>query len=322
VRYPDFVALRRRLWDEFEARLTAARSRPRQLEHGDLETLAVQYRQVLHDHALTAARYPGTGAADRLRRLVLEGTHWLRRDRADRRWSPGHFIRYAFPRAFRRHGPQIGLAAALFLSTAAFGLVMTSVQPAIGTALLGVDRVEGLRDGHLWTESLTSAVPPSYSSSLIATNNMSVALAAWAGGALAGLGTLYVVVLNGYMLGSIVAVTVHYRMAPALLEFVAAHGPLEITLILVCAGAGLGVARALVVAQDRPRWTVVREQAAQSLVVLVGCLPWFLLLGAVEGFLSPSPDYPPTFKLAVGIALEALFLVVALRPDGAGKGAA
>ncbi len=319
LEYPRFVAARRALWDEFEARLGAARKRPRQLQYEDLEQLALQYRRVMHDLALSAARFPGTGAAARLRRLALAGTHWLRHDGGDRRRSVGYFLTCAFPRAFRAHLPHLALAAAMFAATVTFGLVVALLQPAAGATLLGPERIAGLREGHLWTEALSSTVPPAYSSSFIATNNMSVAMLGWAGGALAGLGSLYVVMLNGFVLGAIVAVTMHYQMAPELLEFIAAHGPLEITLILVAAATGLGLGQALVVARDQPRWQLLREEAMRSLLVLIGCLPWFLLLGAVEAFISPSDLHSPAFKITVGLALEAAFLAFALNPKGASR---
>ncbi len=316
LEYSRFIAARRALWDQFEARLGIARRRPRQLRYEDLEQLALSYRKVMHDHALSQARFPGTGAAARLRRLALAGTHWLRSDGGDQRRSPRYFLTQAFPRAFRAHLPHLALAVALFAATATFGLVVALLQPAAGATLLGPERIAGLREGHLWTETLSSTVPPAYSSSAIATNNMSVALLGWAGGALAGLGSLYVLMLNGFVLGAIVAATMHFSMAAELLEFIAAHGPLEITLILVAAATGLGLGQAMVVARDQPRWQLLREEAMQSLVVLIGCLPWFLLLGAVEAFISPSDLHSPAFKITVGLALEAAFLALALNPRG------
>ncbi len=313
MNYARFVRLRTSLWDEFEKQLTDARSGG-VLSYGDLETLADQYRQVLHDHALVGSRYPETGAARRLQRLALEGTHWLQWDRADRIVGPRAFFARTFPRAFRRQAPQIAVVAALFGVSLLFGASLALARPGAGLALLGPAAAEGLKSGRLWTESLASAVPPAISSSGIATNNMAVALTGWAGGALAGLGALYVVLLNGFLLGVVLATTVHYSLAGQLLEFVAAHGPLEITLILCTAGAGLGLGRALVVADDRPRRAVLQEASRDALVVLVGCLPWFLLLGLVEGFVSPAQGLGVPLKVALGAALEAAFLTAAWNP--------
>src|SRR6185436_18975737 len=208
MQYARFVALRTPIWDEFEARLEAARNAPRRVRYDDLEKLAFQYRQVLHDHALAGARYPQTSTARRLRRLALDGTHWLQ-------WEPGQgqgllrfFVR-TFPLAFRRNLPFLLGAFGLFLAGGLFGLAIAVVEPALGLAVLGPHAVEGLKHGELWTDSLLTAIPPAVGSSRIATNNMSVALTGWAGGALAGLGALYVVLFNGFLLGAIVAATSH-----------------------------------------------------------------------------------------------------------------
>lgn len=314
--YGRFVRLRGELWDDFEAGLESLRRDRQELDHERVEELAFRYRQVLHDHALAATRYPGTGATRRLRRLSVEGTRLLAHRPAERR-SLARFFRETFPRAFRRHLPPLGLVVALFAVAALAGLLLAMVRPGLGTAFLGADRVQDLAEGRLWTESLVTTTPPAVSTSGIATNNASVAITAWAGGALAGLGSLYVALLNGFLLGALVGVTLRYSMARELLEFVTAHGILEITLLLVAAAAGLGLARAVLGGTDRPRAEALREAGRSSLTVLLGCLPWFLLLGVVEVLVSPSPGLGPWPKLALGLLLEVLFLATALQPIAA-----
>ena len=309
--YLRFVELRAEAWDDFEKRLADARSNPRTVGFAGLERLAVSYRQILHDHALAAARYPGTSAARRLHRLVLDGTHWLQRDPADRLPTLRRFFFESFPRAFAACRSSILAVTGLFLAAALFGLVLAAARPALGAYFVGPDSVDGLREGRLWTESVFSTAPRSLISSRIATNNLGVAMTGWAGGALAGLGAIYIVFLNGLMLGAVVALTAHYSMAGSLGEFVAAHGPLEITLILVSAGAGLEMGRALVGAGDRPRLERLQRAGRTSLIVLAGSLPWVLLLGFVEGFVSPSVEVPLAAKVALGLVLVGLYLSLA-----------
>jgi uncharacterized membrane protein SpoIIM required for sporulation len=100
-------------------------------------------------------------------------------------------------------------------------------------------------------------------------------------------------------------------MHPQLLEFIAAHGPLELTLVIVSAAGGLALARGLVAADDRPRAEVLRQAWRDALTLLAGCLPWFVVLAAVEALLSPSPELSPALKAGVGAALLATFLMVA-----------
>jgi len=304
--YARFVTLRRPLWDRFEQDLEISR-RGTGLSYEQVEEMALRYRQVLHDHAWARARFPGTGAAQRLARLAVAGGTRLQGEEPQRTTVVDFFF-VRVPAAVRAQGRWIGIAVALFLVTVVLGLGVAVYEPGVAVALLGPDAVAGLRQGHLWTESLTTTVPPAFSSSRIATNNMSVALAAWAGGALAGLGSLWVVVLNGFMLGAAFGVTARFSLAPELGTFVLAHGLLEMTLILVSAGAGLAVGAALLRADDLPRSVTVPRAAREALVVLLGCLPWFLVLGLVEAFLSPSPAIDWRWKAALGVALEVCFL--------------
>lgn len=318
MRYERFLDLRAPIWDRFATGLDALEAggarKARGPGHDDLEALALDYRQVLHDQALAAARFGGTAADRRLRRLALRGTRLLTRDPVHHHRGLLRFYLVTYPRTFRRHLPLLGIVVIGFLAITLFGLAASIYRPGLGIRYLGPEALEGLREGRMWTEALTSAVPPAVSSSAIATNNLSVAIMAWAGGALAGALTVWVVLNNGLMLGSVIGVTLHYSMAHRLFDFIAAHGPLELSLILVAATAGLVLGRGMVVAEDLPRRIVLGRASRESLILLAGTLPWFVLLGTVEGLISPSTQLSTGFKLAVGLSLEALFLVAALNP--------
>jgi uncharacterized membrane protein SpoIIM required for sporulation len=323
--YARFLRLRRPLWEQFGNRLarlrrsSSGRRGGDEWSYGEVEELAFAYRQVLHDHALAATRFPGTGAARQLTALALDGTRSLTR-RSGRGGGLRRFFSQTFPAAFRRQLGALGLAVAIFGAACLLGLALSAVQPGLGRLLLGPRAIEGLEEGRLWTESLTTTVPPAVASSGIATNNLSVALVAWSGGVLAGIVPLYVLVLNGLMLGGVLGITLRYSMAGELLGFVAAHGPLELTLIVVAAAAGLGLGRAVVAAGDLPRAEAMRRAGADSVQVLLGCLPWFVALAVVEARISPDPSLPVAWKAALGLGLELFFLVAALAPYRALEG--
>ena len=130
----------------------------------------------------------------------------------------------------------------------------------------------------------------------------------------AGVGAFWVLLLNGLMLGSVLALVARYSMADSLLEFIAAHGPLELSLIVVAAAAGLRVGEALVRSGELPRAEAVRLAGRDALVVLIGCLPWIVLLGLVEGFVSPNQGVDVGTKAALGVMLEGLFILMAWNP--------
>ncbi len=306
--YRRFVDLREPACAELEGLLARARSSPRALDYAELERLAFLYRQLLHDHSLAAARYSGTAMARRLRGLVLAATHVLHVDSGERLPSLRRFVLRTFPRTVRALAPTIAWMAALFLLGAVFGGTLTLVEPGLAGVFLPAEALEGLERGEIWTDSIFGVTPSSVISSFIAVNNLKVAIVAWAGGALAGIGALWITLFNGLMLGTVLAATARFGMQDPLLEFIAAHGPLELSLIVVSAAAGLHMGRALVVADDVPRGEWLRRAGLDALVVLLGCLPWILLLGFVEGYVSPSRDVPVAAKVLLGLLLEGTFV--------------
>lgn len=312
--YSRFLRLRQPLWDEFESNLGSAKKRHPALTHESLEKLAFQYRQILHDYAIASTRFARTGVADRLHRLALDGNHWLLAGRLEEPWSLRRFATRSFPLAFRQQVPFILIACVIFATAALLGGALALVQPGMAMSLLGPEAVADLDEGRLWTEALSTTVPPAISSSSIATNNLSVAILAWAGGALFGLGSTYVVLLNGFLLGAMLGVTVQYSLFGRLIEFVSAHGPLEITIILVSAGAGLAMGHAMVEAGDRSRGDALLEAARSALTLLLGSLPWLIVLAVVEGLISPAPAISASVKLLLGLSLEGLFLTFAWNP--------
>ncbi len=307
--YAEFVKRREPAWLAFENNLAQLR----QLDYEAVEQLAVDYRRVLQDYTFARDRFPGTGATRRLQQLSRSATRILLNQESRNRSGLGVFFLQRFPRTMRRHLTTLAVSAALFLTATLFGLVLAMAQPGLSRILLGEEAIEGLKQGRMWTESLTSTTPQSVSSSGIATNNLSVALTTWVGGALAGSLTLWILILNGFHLGALFAITMQYSMAGELGEFVLAHGPLELSVIVIASGAGLLLMRGLVQFDDRPRGEMMRTMGNDSLVIMGGCLPWLVPLALIETFLSPQPAIPVAVKAAVGCAVLAVFLVVAFR---------
>lgn len=330
MNYETFLRRRER-WDELEAKLSrldqalTARGKRRRtkrrdkevaaaVDHQVLEEIVLDYRMALSDYAMARSRFPGTWAARHLAQLVARANHRLRTDTQQRSFGLGALLRFyrtTFPRLFGAMAQEVLLCTGLFLVAILLGVALTTLTPNAGTVFLGADAIKGLEQGKIWTDQIEGN--GSFFSAAIARNNMKVAMTAWAGGLAAGLGSLLIVFFNGLMLGVVLATTVHYAMQGALLEFISAHGPLELTLILVAGAAGLHMGRAMISEGDRPRSERLAEAGKTSVLVLLGCLPFFLTLGFVEGYLSPSANLSIELKVAVGLALELAFLAVALR---------
>src|SRR5205085_3462129 len=97
--------------------------------------------------------------------------------------------------------------------------------------------------GKTWTD-IEPALRPAMAT-LIFTNNIRVAFLAFAGGVLFGVGTAYVLVANGLLLGGVLGAAQYYGVAPLLWAFISPHGYIELTCIVIAGGAGLMLGDAL-----------------------------------------------------------------------------
>jgi uncharacterized membrane protein SpoIIM required for sporulation len=110
-------------------------------------------------------------------------------------------------------------------------------------------------------------------------------------------------------------------LGPSILTFMAAHGPVELSIICISGGAGLIVGHALVAPGELPRAEALRLRAARAVRMVLGCAPALAAIGVVEGFVSPGDLFSPLLKLLLGLSLFAGFwawLVASGRAPDAG----
>jgi uncharacterized membrane protein SpoIIM required for sporulation len=161
-----------------------------------------------------------------------------------------------------------------------------------------------------WWESLNDA--NQVGGAAIMTNNIQVMFHAFAFGALVGLGTLYIMALNGASIGAVLALTYRAGYGQDLVAFMAGHGVIELTCIFVAGGAGLLVGGAILIPGDLSRFDSLRMRGRDSIQLIVGCIPLLVLAGIIEGFISPAP-ISPAFKYGVaaatGVALYTYLLL-------------
>ncbi len=312
--YRTFLERGRAEWDAAESLLARTRRAGLAgLRHAELERLASVHRRVVSDFAFARSQFPGTAAEARLRALAFAGHRTLgRREEPVLPQLRHFFLGGGYARVFRAASAELGIALAIFLGAVLLGATITVVRPEFAAYFLGQETLESLRDGEFWVDRLFRMAPPALLSSAIFSNNIGVALVAWAGGALAGLPTVYLLAQNGMMLGSIFVAAGQSGMTPRLATFIAAHGPLELSLIIVASAAGLQLARGAIEPGLPSRAAGFAEGGRRSVKLMLGTVPWFVVLGLVEAFVSPAAEIPMAAKSALGWGLLGLFLVWAL----------
>ena len=124
-------------------------------------------------------------------------------------------------------------------------------------------------------------------SSAIMTNNIRIAIAAFAGGALLALPTLYVLIFNGLMVGGLGALYANAGYGYDFWATIAPHGCIELTSIVISAAAGTMLAAPIFNPGRLRRLDALKRNALRAGVLILGVCCMLLVAGAIEGFFSP-----------------------------------
>lgn len=298
------------------ARLTELVERSHQrgfasLSHRELQELGLLYRQTATDLA-TVREDPTSHTLSVYLNELLGRAHNLvymgRRGGAGR---VAQFYAREFPQVFRQTFSYTLLAFCVFLAGTVFGSLATLAQPQFSRYFLGPTMSDTIERRVDWTQSIVAIKP--LASSGIMTNNLSVAIATFAFGILAGIGTLYLMFFNGMQMGVILAACWEAGMLPKILTFVVGHGPLELPAIFIAGGAGLLLAKGLLFPGLLPRRESLADAGAKAVRLFLGVIPLLIVAGLVEGFVSPS-SLPWTLKSALGAALFTLLVAYVTLP--------
>jgi uncharacterized membrane protein SpoIIM required for sporulation len=156
--------------------------------------------------------------------------------------------------------------------------------------------------------------PPVSLSTTILVNNVQVSFFAFALGVGFGVGTVYLLVQNGALIGALAGAYTAAGHAGTFWTLVLPHGMLELTAICIAAGAGLRMGWALIDPGERTRGTALVQDAADAAIVILGVIPAFVIAAIIEGFLTPSTVAGPV-KLAVGALVASAYLIFLIGPD-------
>jgi uncharacterized membrane protein SpoIIM required for sporulation len=311
-----FVRARRDDWERLAA--LAARAESGRLPLAEVRELDRLYRRTAGDLAFARGAFPGSDAELHLAQVTARAYGALYRPRGGGLGRALRVIRVDAPAAVRRHLRALGLAGALLLGGGAAGALAVVLDPGAAALLVPEQVRDAVAARRMWTDHLLQ-VAPGISGSAIAHNNVTVASLAFALGLTAGAGTAALLAVNGLLLGAVLAHAAQGGMAGPLLAFVAAHGPVELSALLLAGQAGFILAAAVIDPGEWPRGAALAAAGRSAAPLLAVVIPALAGVALLESAVSPSP-LAPWAKGALGLALAAGlwgFLLSRGRPPSA-----
>lgn len=213
----------------------------------------------------------------------------------------------AVARALRVH---IAAVASLFAACVAAGAWLVSTYPELAALFASEQMIEQVQRGELWTDDILNVFPSSVLSLQIFTNNIVVSLFAVCLGVFYGLGTFYIIGLNGLMLGGVFAFTAQHGIADRLFQFVVAHGFVELSVVCVAGAVGASLGEALARPGSLTRGAAFQTAVRRGMRLMTVCVVFLVGAGLIEGFVSPDPRVPLAARLAIGLGYFLLFVLV------------
>lgn len=315
----SFVSRREAFWNEFENLVQGGRK--------NLKRRAAWfprgYRELTQD--LNTARAHGFDPSiiDRLNYLVQEGNQLLYGQRSLSFRAAADFILKTFPRTVRSQWRSLGAAALIFYGLAFFFGYLCVRFPDMVYEILGVWEVMSL-EGMYDPESSYYLTPRDVSSDAdmfgyYIYNNITITFRTFAGGILAGIGSLLFLCFNGAFLGAAAGYIINLGYGSTFFPFIIGHSGFELTALILTAQGGLILGYRLFFTKGLSRAASLRAAGKTALPLVAGAALMDVIAASIEAFWSSRHMLPQELRYGVGAALWVLLLLYFLLAGRKGK---
>jgi uncharacterized membrane protein SpoIIM required for sporulation len=296
-------------WERLEALLARTdRGGLRALTPDELRELALLFRAATSDLAAAQSRSYSGELRGYLNRLTARAYAVVHGGDASSGWSRiAAFFAADFPREVRRCGGIILATTAVFVGAWIVAYWQVSLDANNAYAFLPGNEIPAITKRlHDSNFGFDRALAPQMSSEII-TNNIKVAMIAFAGGMTLGILTLWAILNNGLMVGGLGALFTHKGFGTDFYATIAPHGVIELTSIQIAGAAGLLLAQAILMPGRLRRIDALKANARRAGVLMIGVAGLLCIAGTIEGFVTPQRT-TEVFRFGFG-AVTAVVLI-------------
>jgi len=307
-----FVALYGEQWDTWERWLNSARRNARAAQK-DPQALAFPeaYRRLCYHLALARSRGYSHAITDRLQHIVQRGHRVLYQPDALHWQRIARFLVAEFPRLVRAQWRYMMVAALLLYLPAAISLGLLWWRPEWAHSVFGSRQLAGFEEmyspanAHIGRSSGSDVSMFGF----YILNNVGIAFRTFASGLIFGVGSIYVLMTNGLIFGSIAGYLTAIGDGVPFWRFVAAHSAFELTAFVIAGGAGLRLGLTLLAPGRERRGPALVAASWTGAQLALGAFVMLVVAAFVEAFWSSIAAFPDVVKYGSAAALWALVLL-------------
>ncbi|MCC7244773.1 MAG: stage II sporulation protein M [Saprospiraceae bacterium] len=298
----QFIEQNKDKWAEYEQLMRDNNSDP--------ERMSELFIQVTDDLSYARTFYPTrsvraylNGMAQRIFHHIYKGKR-LRKERLRLFWTD------EVPALMWLHRRALLLSFLIFVLAFGIGVLSSMINPDFARVVLGDSYVD------MTLENIQKGDPMAvYKDSRplgmtlgIAANNLFVAMRTAIFGVLASVGTVFIMLYNGIMVGAFQYFFIEKGLFWPSFLTIWIHGTLEISAIIIAGAAGLVAGSGLLFPGTYTRAQAFSVSMRQGLKIFIGVAPIIVLAAIFEGFLTRFTETPDVIRGAF-ILVSALFVL-------------
>lgn len=268
------------------------------------DALSEWYLTLTDDLAYAQTNYPGSKTENYINLLASKIHQRIYRNKKTSKSRIAHFFITEFPTIIFKHRKSLLVSSIIFTLSCLIGAFSTHVDESFPRLIMGdayvdttIDNIENGTPMGIY-ESM-DAVPMFL---YITFNNIRVSFLVFAAGIFFSVLSAFLLFKNGVMLGCF-----QYFFYTKKLLFISAltiwvHGTLEIASIVIAGGAGIALGNSFMFPGTYSRLYAFQTTARESVKIIIGLLPIFVVAGFLEGFVT---------RFSSVSTIPAIFIIVA-----------
>ena len=273
-------------------------------------TLSDLYIDITDDLSYAKTFYPTSNSVLYLNSLASAAHLKIYKTKKESKRRIVNFYKYEFPLMFSQYHKQLLISFSVFAFFTLVGIFSAANDIDFVRLILGDSYV------NMTLENIEKGDPMAVykkanqlsMSAFITFNNIRVAVIAFLLGMLFSVGTLYIMMQNGIMLGSFTYFFFDKGLLWESSRTIWIHGTIEISVIIIASCAGLVLGNGLMFPRTYSRLASFKISFLNGLKIMLSTVPFFIIAGFIEGFVTRYTQMPDW--LAVTIIASSLLLIL------------
>lgn len=276
--------------------------------HPDI--LSKNYIEITNDLAFAQTFYPKSKTKEYLNELALFAHQSIYKDQRNSSNQFIQFFKNDVPNVVYKNHKMLLYSFLIFSFAVLIGIISSHYDQDFTSLILGRDYLEetlvNIKNGD--PAAIYKSGSQTGSTLAITVNNIKVAFYAFTLGLFFSIGAGYILFNNGIMLGAFHYMFFKEGVLGKAMTAIWMHGTIEISVIIIAGSCGLMLGNSFMFPKTYSRKKSLILKSKEAVMILVSTIPFFMLAGFIEGFITRLYDI--NLFLSLAVILLSIVLIV------------